>query len=619
MFVYIADTRLYNGLCKRRYYRKEFMVRHQAEQLLSLMKERGIDVYIVPSEDFHQSEYVGEYFKARGFVSGFTGSAGTVVATADEVCLWTDGRYFLQGEAQLKGSGIKLQKMFQPGVPSVEEYIEAKLPEGGTLGFDGRTISVSDGAAYEAICEKKSASIVYNMDLVDEFWTDRPPLSEKPAFKLDESITGESAESKLKRIRKVMKEKGCDTHIIASLDDVCWTLNLRGDDILFSPILLSYAIITLDGVTLFMDEGKLNDEIKADLKALNVTLRPYNAIYEDVKKLEGKHILLDPTKMNYALYENIPDSNELVEAPNPSILMKAMKNDVEVKNMAIAHVKDGIAWTKFMHWLKKNIGKEKITEIGASDKLEDFRKEQEGYMWPSFAPISGYGEHAAIVHYEADEESDIPLEAKGLYLSDTGSNFKEGSTDITRTIALGELTDEEIYHFTLVLKSHLALAMAKFPYGAHGYSLDYAARKPFWDEHLDFNHGTGHGIGQLLNIHEGPTGFRYKINIAKNEHHQIEPGMIITDEPGIYIAGKHGIRLENCLLVKEAEENEYGKWLYMEPLTLVPFDIDAVDFSLLDSKEILYLNEYNKLVFKTISPHLTDEEVEWLKKYTKEI
>ncbi|MDY6045090.1 MAG: aminopeptidase P family protein [Peptoniphilus sp.] len=594
-------------------------MRQQVEQLLSLMKERDIDVYIVPSEDFHQSEYVGEFFKARAYVSGFTGSAGTVVATADEVCLWTDGRYFLQAADQLEGSGIRLQKMGQPNVPTVIEYIRDVLPEGGTIGFDGRTVSVADGAEYEGVAEEKEASIVYNMDLVGEFWNDRPPLSEKKAFELSTDITGESAESKLGRIREAMREKGCDTHIVASLDDVCWILNIRGDDILYSPIVLSYAIITLDEMILFIDENKLDEDMKSNLAALNVTIRPYNAIYEDVKALNGRSILIDPSKMNYALYENIPEDNHVVEAANPSILMKAMKNETELKNMAIAHVKDGVAWTKFMYWLKHTIGKEEITEIGASDKLEAFRKEQDGYMWPSFAPISGYGEHAAIVHYEADEESDIPLEPKGLYLSDTGSNFREGSTDITRTIALGELTDEEIFHFTLVLKSHLALAMVKFPYGAHGYSLDYAARKPFWDEHLDFNHGTGHGIGQLLNIHEGPTGFRYKINIPKNEHHQIEEGMIITDEPGIYIAGKHGIRTENCLVVVEDEENEYGTWMHMEPLTLVPYDFDAVDVSLLSHEEIAYLNSYNQRVFKTISPHLTDEETEWLKKYTKEI
>lgn len=594
-------------------------MRQQVEQLLSLMKERDIDVYIVPSEDFHQSEYVGEYFKARGFISGFTGSAGTVVATADEVCLWTDGRYFLQATDQLKDTGIRLQKMGEPGVPTILEYVKKHLPKGGTLGFDGRTISVSDGADYEAVVEEKEGSITYNMDLVGEFWEDRPALSEKKAFKLSEDITGESAESKLARIRKVMEEKGTDTHIVASLDDVCWILNIRGDDILFSPIVLSYAVITMDDMVLFIDEAKLDDDMKKEFKELNISIRPYNAVYEYVKDLKDRSILIDPSKMNYALYENIPAENHVVEAPNPSVLMKAMKNETELKNMAIAHVKDGVAWTKFMYWLKKNIGKEEITEIGASDKLEEFRKEQEGYMWPSFAPISGYGKHAAVVHYSADEESDIPLEAKGLYLSDTGSNFSEGSTDITRTIALGELTDEEIYHFTLVLKSHLGLAMVKFLHGAHGYSLDYAARKPFWDLHLDFKHGTGHGIGQLLNIHEGPTGFRYKINLAKNEHHQIEPGMIITNEPGIYIADKHGIRLENCMVVVEDETNEYGTWLHLEPITLVPFDLDAVDVSLLTSEEIAYLNGYNELVFKTISPYLEDEEVEWLKKYTKQL
>lgn len=583
------------------------------------MKERDIDVYIVPSEDFHQSEYVGEYFKARAWLSGFTGSAGTVVATGEEVCLWTDGRYFLQAEEQLKDTGIVLQKMGQPDVPTVLSYVKAALPEGGTLGFDGRVISVADGVDYEKIAESKAASIVYNMDLIDELWEDRPAFSEKKAFSLPVEITGESAASKVGRVRKAIDEKDADTHILASLDDICWLLNMRGDDVLYSPLVLSYCVVEAERVVLFVDATKLNDKIYASWEGIDVEILPYNDVYAFVENLYDRSILLDPSKMNYALYENIPADNAVIESANPTILMKAMKNDVELENMAIAHVKDGVAWTKFMYWIKHRIGKETITEIDASDKLEAFRKEQDGYMWPSFAPISGYAEHGAIVHYEADSESDKTLEPKGLYLSDTGANFREGSTDITRTLALGELTEEEIFHFTLVLKSHIGLARAVFPYGTHGYALDVLARKPFWENHLNFDHGTGHGIGQLLNIHEGPTGFRYKINPAKGEHHQIEPGMIITIEPGIYIAGKHGIRTENCIVVKETEANEYGQFMYFEPITLVPFDMDAVDVSMLDTDEIAYLNAYNQRVFDTISPHLDEDEREWLKEYTKEI
>ncbi|MDQ0507925.1 Xaa-Pro aminopeptidase [Peptoniphilus ivorii] len=594
-------------------------MRQRVDRLLSLMKERDIDVYIVPSEDFHQSEYVGEYFKARAWLSGFTGSAGTVVATAEEVCLWTDGRYFLQAEEQLKDTGIVLQKMGQPDVPTVLSYVKAALPEGGTLGFDGRVISVADGADYEKIAESKAASIVYNMDLIDELWEDRPAFSEKKAFSLPVEITGESAASKVGRVRKAIDEKDADTHILASLDDICWLLNMRGDDVLYSPLVLSYCVVEAERVVLFVDAAKLNDKIYASWEGIDVEILPYNDVYAFVENLYDRSILLDPSKMNYALYENIPADNAVIESANPTILMKAMKNDVELENMAIAHVKDGVAWTKFMYWIKHRIGKETITEIDASDKLEAFRKEQDGYMWPSFAPISGYAEHGAIVHYEADSESDKTLEPKGLYLSDTGANFREGSTDITRTLALGELTEEEIFHFTLVLKSHIGLARAVFPYGTHGYALDVLARKPFWENHLNFDHGTGHGIGQLLNIHEGPTGFRYKINPAKGEHHQIEPGMIITIEPGIYIAGKHGIRTENCIVVKETEANEYGQFMYFEPITLVPFDMDAVDVSMLDADEIAYLNAYNQRVFDTISPHLDEDEREWLKEYTKEI
>ncbi len=541
--------------------------------LRALMEERGYDAYMVPTDDNHQSEYVGEHFKARAFITGFTGSAGTAVITKDTAGLWTDGRYFIQAEQQLSGSGVKLFKMGEPDVPTVEDFIADILPEGGTLGFDGRVVAMGEGQALEAAAAKKNGKIDYSTDLIDKIWEDRPALSEEPAFALGVEYTGESTESKLKRIRKAMEEEGADIHIIAALDDVCWTTNLRGNDIEFFPLLLSYAVITKEEMKLYIDERKLSDEMKADLAKDNISLRPYNAIYDDVKELSAESaILVDPSRLNYALYNNLPKEAKVIEKVNPTVLMKAMKNDTEIKNIKNAHVKDGIAVTKFMYWLKKNVGKTEITEIRAAEKLEEFRKEQEGYLWQSFEPICGSGEHAAIVHYAATPETNVPVVTDGLFLTDTGGGYMEGSTDITRTFAFGKLTDQMVEDFTTVLLCNLRLARAVFMHGTCGYNLDILARMPAWERGINYNHGTGHGVGYLMNIHEAPSGFR--IAIRERERAVIEPGMVITDEPGIYIEGSHGIRTENELLVRKGQKTEYGQFLYFEPITYVPIDLD---------------------------------------------
>ncbi len=588
--------------------------------LQKAMKKHGIDAYIVPTDDNHQSEYVGEYFKARAYLTGFTGSAGTAVVTGDEAALWTDGRYFIQAGKQLKDTGIKLQKMGEPGTPTIEQYLKEHLPEGGTLGFNGSVISLDSGKSYEKLVEKKDGKLFYEKDLVDEIWEDRPPLSKEPAFYLKEKYSGESSESKISRIREKMEEYGANAHLIGALDDICWMLNIRGNDVKYSPLVLCYAYLTMDEVHLYIDESKLNEEIMDSFGPLNLMIHPYDAVYEDMKSIEDNtKILIDPNKTNFALYKSLPEEVTKIEQPNPAILMKAMKNDTEIKNIKEAHVKDGVAWTRFMYWLKHNIGKTEITEISASDKLEAFREEQTDYLWPSFAPISGYGENAAIVHYSATEESNTTMEPKGLYLSDTGSNFLQGSTDITRTVVLGPITDEEREHFTITMKSHINLAMANFLHGTAGYALDVLARKPFWDRNLNFNHGTGHGIGYLLNIHEGPAGFRYKIIPGKGENAPLELGMVITNEPGIYIEGSHGVRLENEMIVREGEKNEYGTFYYFEPCTYVPFDLDGIDSSLLTEEEKKYLNNYHDMVYDIIAPHLPKEEADWLKEYTKNI
>lgn len=596
------------------------MINQRISSLRLLMKENDITAYIVPSEDFHQSEYVGEYFKARAFISGFTGSAGLVIVTAESALLWTDGRYFIQAEKQLQGSDITLQKMDEPGVPTPIDYLKRTLPHGCKIAFDGRVVSVDDGLEYAKIVAEKNGTLLFDVDLIDQIWNDRPYLSEEPAFYLPEQHSGESSLSKLSRVQEKMSELGANLHIVSALDDICWMFNLRGNDVRYSPLVLSYAVITLEDVHLFIDKNKLSHDILQSFEKINVNIHPYNDIYDFVKSLDpGQKILLDPGKLNYALYQNIPSDALRVESPNPSILMKAVKNETELDNIRQAHIKDGIAWVRFMYWLKQNINKMDISEISASDQLETFRKEQEDYLWPSFAPISAYQGNAAIIHYESTPETNRRLMPRGLYLSDTGGNYMQGSTDITRTIALGPLSSQERLHFTTVLKSHINLAMARFLEGCSGYALDILARKPMWDMGLDYKHGTGHGVGYLLNIHEGPSGIRYKILSNRREHHPLQAGMVITNEPGIYIQDRHGVRIENEMIVIKGKQTEYGQFLEFEPCTYVPIDLDGIDTTLLSTKEKTYLNQYHQMVYATISPFLPESERDWLSKYTKKI
>lgn len=592
-----------------------------AERLSALrkcMQDKHIDIYIVPTADFHQSEYVGEHFKARAYITGFTGSAGTAVITLHDAKLWTDGRYFLQAAKEMEGTGVTLMKMFEPGVPTIEEYLEAELKSGQTLSFDGRVVSVGEGDEYASIAKKNGAKIDYQEDLIDAIWTDRPPLSEEPVWFLEEKYSGESSKSKLSRIRKEMEDAGCDTHIVSTLDDICWTLNIRGNDIDFFPLVLSYAIIRKDSFELYIDERKLDNKLKSILEKVGVTLHPYNAIYEDVKKFpENATVLIDKSKLNYAIFNNIPNAVSIVNKRNPEILMKALKNPVEVENIKKAEIKDSVAHVRFMKWLKENLGKIRITEMSASEKLDEFRAEMGNFIRDSFEPISSYGPHSAIVHYSSSPETDVELKAGSLYLSDTGAGFYEGSTDITRTYALGEVPEKMKEDFTIVAISNLQLASAKFLQGSTGLTLDILARKPFWDRGLNYNHGTGHGVGYLLNIHEGPAGFRYKYRAGETE--EIQEGMVITDEPGLYIEGSHGIRLENELLARKGVQNEYGQFLYFETITLIPFDLDAINPAILDEENKKLLNEYHKRVYEEIAPHLNEEEKAFLKKYTRAV
>ena len=582
------------------------------------MEREGMDIYIVPTADYHHSEYVGEYFKVRQFLTGFTGSAGTAVVTKDKAGLWTDGRYFIQADRQLRESGIKLYRMGEPGVDTIVEFVRKELPRGGVIGFDGRTVRLAEGRKYERIAEENNGSMNYGHDLGGRIWENRPEMSKEKAFLLDVRYSGETAGAKLGRIREKMTEYGADVHILSSLDDIAWILNIRGGDVAYCPLVLSYAVICMDHVDLYADSGKFSEEIMSSFAENDIRVYPYEQIYENVKNIEDDAaILIDPERTSYTLYKNLPEHATVIEAQNPSVLMKSAKNDTEAENIRKAHLKDGIAHTRFMYWVKKNIGKIPMTEISASDKLEEFRSEQEGYLGASFAPISAFADHGAVIHYSATEESNAELREGKLFLTDTGGHYWEGSTDITRTIALGKVSRREKEHFTLVARAMLRLANTVFLHGCTGANLDCIAREIFWKERLNFNHGTGHGVGYLMNIHEAPVNFRWKEGNVPAQ--PLEKNMVISDEPGIYIEDSHGIRLENLLLVQEDEENEYGQFMKFEILTYVPIDLDALIPELMTQEEREMLNEYHSKVYELIGPHLNEEERTWLKEYTRPV
>lgn len=596
------------------------MIKQRIENIRDLMKEKNIYAYIVPSSDYHQSEYVGDYFKSREFMSGFTGSSGTLIIYMDEAGLWTDGRYFIQAENELKDSGIKLFKMGEEGVPTIEEYLLEKLPKNSTLGFDGRVMSVKEGQSLANKLAFKGINIEYKYDLVNDIWEDRCSLPTEKAFLLGVEYSGESFSDKLSRIRAVMKEKKATTHILASLDDIAWLFNIRGRDVKSNPVVLSYAVISIDSVYLFIDKNKIGEDIRAELSKENVQIKGYEEVYEFIKKIEENEVvLIDTSKVNYAIYNNIPSNVQKIEERNPSILFKSIKNEIELKNIRNSHIKDGVAFTKFMYWLKNNIGKIEITEISATQKLEEFRREQDKFIEPSFSTIAAYKDHAAMMHYSATEESNYKLEPRDLFLVDSGGQYFDGTTDITRTIALGPIPENVRKDFTNVVRGMIRLSKAKFLYGCRGYNLDILARGPLWEEGIDYKCGTGHGIGFVLNVHEGPNGFRWKVRENIDDTCILEEGMVTTNEPGVYVENSHGIRIENEIVVRKAEKNEYGQFMDFEVITFAPIDLDAIDESLILKDEKVYLNNYHKQVYDKISPYLNEEEKQWLKTYTREV
>lgn len=589
------------------------------EQLREKMRERGIDVYVVSTSDYHESEYVSEHFACRRYITGFTGSAGTAVVTMEEAGLWTDGRYFVQAAKQLEGSGVTLRKMGVEGVPTILEYLRQAMPEGGTLGFDGRVVNELLGEEMEAAVAARHAKIAYGEDLVGMIWADRPALSREPVWILDEKYCGKSAAEKIADLRAAMREAGADVHVLTALDDIVWLLNIRGNDVPCNPVVLSYLAVTETEVLLFIQEEALDDSARSYLEGLGVTVKPYDSIYDYVKTLAGQAVMVEKSRVNYALCHNLDASCRVIDRMNPTALAKAVKNPVEMENIRRAHIKDGVAVTKYIYWLKKNIGKIPMDEMSVADRLEEFRREQEGYLGPSFNTISAYGPNAAMCHYSATEESKAVLEPRGLYLVDSGGQYYEGTTDITRTIALGELTAEEREHFTLTAMSMLRLGNVKFLHGCRGLNLDYVAREVFWQRGLNFDHGTGHGVGYLLNVHERPNGIRWKVVPERQDSGVLEEGMLTSDEPGIYIEGSHGIRTENLILCRKAEKTEYGQFMRFEFVTFVPIDLDAIDKSLMRPEDVEMLNTYHREVYEKISPYLTAEEADWLREATREI
>jgi Xaa-Pro aminopeptidase len=596
------------------------MIKERIMKLRTLMEENKMDAYIIPTSDFHESEYVGTYFGARKYMSGFTGSAGTLVVTTTEAGLWTDGRYFIQAAKELADTSITLYKSGEEGVPTISEFLRDKLPKDGVLGFDGRTLNANFGNDILSKLDEKNITAKYSHDLVDSIWTDRPALSKEPAFLLDVKYAGKSSSDKLHDVRQAMKEKNVTTHIITTLDDIAWLYNLRGNDISYNPVVLAYTVITLEKAYLFLDKSKLNDNILKQLENDKVELKDYNEIYEFAKGITSNEVvLLDRKKVNYAICENLNKDIKVIDAPNPTVLMKAVKNEVEIQNLRNSHIKDGIAFTKFMYWLKTNIGKIPMDEIVASDYLEERRKEQDGFVELSFNTICAYKGNAAMMHYSAQEDSKATLSPEGLLLVDSGGQYLDGTTDITRTMALGPVDDEQKFHFTTVLRSMLNLSNAKFLYGCIGQNLDILARGPLWDLDLDYKCGTGHGVGFLLNVHEAPNGFRWRKVPERDDGCVLEEGMVTTNEPGVYIEGSHGIRIENELVCHKGAKNEYGQFMNFETITFAPIDLDAIDPTYLSQIDKNRLNDYHKAVYEKLSPYLTCEEQEWLREYTREI
>ena len=585
--------------------------------LRKVMQREGIDAWISPSSDAHQSEYPTEYDKCRRFLSGFTGSAGTLLVMKEEAYLWTDGRYFLQAESELKDSGITLMKMGEPGVANLDELLEEKMKKDEVLGFNGSLLSFSEGKVIANKVVKNGVKLAIGKEITDEVWTDRPERPHTKVFILEEKYAGKSAAKKISEVRERMK--GRDLLIVSSLSDIAWLTNLRAFDIKCNPLFLSYFILESDKATLFIQEEALSDEVRTYLVGNGIDIKPYDSFDESVAGIKNKQIMFDEADVSYKTFISISkkeNANKLYSVLSPVTYLKNIKNDVEVSNMKKSHIRDGVYMAKYMYFIKQQMKNgANLTEKTASDYLDNLRREDNLFLDLSFPTISGYAENGAIVHYEAEYETAKKLEAKGLYLFDSGATYKDGTTDVTRTISLGENTYEEKLHYTLVTIGMLRLLNTTFKRGAIGLCLDIKAREALWEYGLDYNHGTGHGVGFVNTVHEAPTSIRNKINKDLFRNLEFEPGMIMSDEPGVYISGKHGIRMEILMNVVEKQEGFLG----FESLTMAPIDSEPLLVEVMTKRDIEFYNKYQREVYEAISYGLNEEEKAWLKELTKEI
>lgn len=585
--------------------------------LREAMKQHKIDAYIIPTSDPHMSEYPADCWKYREWISGFTGSAGTVIITADKAGLWTDSRYFLQASTQLEGTGIELFKMMLPETPTIPEFLTHELKEGQTVGLNGEIYSLADARSLEKALAEKEIKLNTNASLIDPIWKERPAIPEAPMFEMPIELSGKSTEDKLIDINKMLHKAGADCTILSALDEVAWTFNIRGTDVAYNPVVISYAFVSEKESVLFVNPKKIPAEIAEHLKKEGVTLADYGMLATFLSRLpERTRVFIDSKRTNVAIYNALPKSSILIEGTSPANHLKSIKNETEIKGFRNAVLKDGIAMTKFYFWLEKMLkAGEKVTELSAAAKLTALRSEQPQYVMDSFASISSYGPHGAVVHYSPTPETDTELKTDSLYLLDSGAQYLDGTTDITRTIALCDEPSEQMKKdFTRALKGTIGIAKCKFPAGIRGCLIDAFARKALWDAGINYLHGTCHGIGHCLNVHEGPQSIRMEENPVI-----LEPGMVMSDEPAIYRPGEYGIRTENMILIREDSETEFGKFLGFETLTLCYIDTKLVIPSMLSVREHAWLNKYHQMVYDLVSPHLTEEEKAWLKEKTAEI
>ncbi|NOZ87019.1 MAG: aminopeptidase P family protein [Deltaproteobacteria bacterium] len=585
------------------------------KKLRSLMDTRGLAAYLVPSTDPHQSEYVPHRWRRRAFISGFDGSAGTVVVTLDNAGLWTDSRYFLQAEEQLRDTGITLFKMGEPGVPEIDEWLKEQLGPGDRIGLDPAVYSVSNYGMLQSILGPKGISLHPVIpDLVDQVWADDLPALPKARLRVHPmEYAGESVGSKLGRLREALSGDNAKAILLCALDEIAWLFNLRGSDIDYNPVFLSFALVTAESATLFLDQEKVGPEVEKHLSDL-VTIQSYEAIDEALLDIARRKaaIWIDPDTTGQRLADLLGQETTIIRKNSPIARWKSIKNEVEIQGMRQAHLRDGVAMVKFLAWLDKAVEQGGQTEISIADKLEEFRSADERLAGLSFETIAGYGPHGAIVHYAANEATNAPLENKGLLLVDSGGQYLDGTTDITRTIALGKPTKEEKQAYTSVLKGHLALANARFPVGTNGYQLDVIARSPLWNRSLNYGHGTGHGVGAFLCVHEGPFSISLRKNLTP-----LESGQITSNEPGLYKTGEFGIRIENLMLVTGPEESSFGSFLSLEHLTMVPYDLRLIDQTMLNREEKKQVNRYHEMVREKLSPLLEKDALEWLEDSTR--